>query len=104
MKLKHWQSTEIKICRALGKKHIGGPGQPDCSGGGEVVEVKDHARNISKFQMKAIDGKRWAQDKPLIVVSTSGFTDGAKRIAKRHSDVHLYKGYDDGRTRKIRKK
>ncbi len=103
MKEKHWQGTEREICRALGKRHLGGSGQPDCSGGGEVVEVKDQERRLSKTQMREIAGKRWAQGKPLIVVSTSGFSDGAKRIARRHSDVHLFKGYEDGRTRKIRK-
>lgn len=38
--IERWRATEKEICRLLGKKHIGGPGQPDCSGGGEVVEVK----------------------------------------------------------------
>jgi len=103
MKSNHWQGTERKVCQALGKKHIGGPGQPDCSGGGEVVEVKDQERRVSKTQMRDIVSKRWVGHKPLIVVSTSGFSDGAKRIARRHGDVHLYKGYDDGRTRRIRK-
>jgi len=82
---------------------LGGPGRPDCSGGGEVVEVKDQERRLSKTQMRDIMEKRWAESKPLIVVSTSGFSDGAKRIARRHGDVHLFKGYDDGSTRKIRK-
>jgi hypothetical protein len=103
MKQKHWEGTERNICAALGKRHLGGPGRPDCSGGGEVVEVKDQERRLSKTQMRDIVEKRWAEDKPLIVVSTSGFSDGAKRIARRHGEVHLFKGYDDGSTRKIRK-
>lgn len=101
--MEHWHGTEREICKALGKKHLGGPGEPDCSGGGEVVEVKDQERRLSKSQMREIVNKSWAQDKPLVVVSTSGFTDGAKHIARRHGDVHLYKGYEDGRTRRIRK-
>lgn len=103
MKMNHWRGTEREVCAALGKRHLGGPGRPDCSGGGEVVEVKAQERRVTKFQMREIMEKRWAQSKPLIVASTSGFSEGAKRIAKRHPDVHLYKAYEDGRTRRIRK-
>jgi hypothetical protein len=37
MAMKRWMGTEKQVCRVLGKRHIGGPGQPDCRGGGEVV-------------------------------------------------------------------
>lgn len=47
MAVKRWLGTEKRVCEALGKRHIGGPGEPDCRGGGEVVEVKSQRRPIT---------------------------------------------------------
>ncbi len=57
---KRWIGTETQICTALGKRHIGGPGQPDCHGGGEVVEVKVQRRPVNQWQMKEILSRPWS--------------------------------------------
>lgn len=101
-RIRRWQATERQVCRALGKTHLGGPGQPDCSGGGELVEVKDQERRVSGHQMESLLEKPWAKDQPLIVASTSGFTRLARDIAAEEGDVFLYKIYPNGRSRRIR--
>src|SRR2546425_5391287 len=86
MSMKAWLATEKGICKLLGKKHIGGPGMPDCRGGGVVVEVKHQQRAVNRSQVKDTLGKPWAHDKPVIMTSTSGFTPGARRLAYRYDD------------------
>jgi hypothetical protein len=99
--IERWKATEKEVCKLLGKRHLGGPGQPDCSGGGEVVEVKAQRHRVNQWEMKEILEKPWAQGKPLIVASTSGFTPGAKEVAKLEGDVWLYKVYSGRGSRKI---
>ena len=103
MGTERWHGTEKEICRVLGKRHVGGPGQPDCRGGGEVVEVKAQRRPVNQWQMKEILDKPWTQGKPLVVASTSGFTPGAQRLAGESQDVHMYKAYGSGRARSSRR-
>jgi hypothetical protein len=99
MAVERWRGTEKDVCRALGKRHVGGPGQPDCRGGGEVVEVKHQKRPVNQWQMREIVEKPWAEGMPLIVVSTSGFTPGARRMGNRE-DVSMFKlNAKDGRRR-----
>ena len=98
MAQERWRGTEKQICKVLGKRHLGGPGEPDCRGGGEVVEVKHQKRPMNQSQMKDTVHKRWAQDQPLIVASTSGFTPGARRLAVKEG-VHLFKIYGSGSSR-----
>ncbi len=93
-----WRGTEKRICTLLGKRHLGGPGEPDCRGGGEVVEVKHQQRRVDRSQMKELVRKPWAHDQPLIVASTSGFTRGARRLAGKEG-VDLYKIYGSGSSR-----
>lgn len=102
MTQERWRGTEKQICKVLGKRHLGGPGEPDCRGGGEVVEVKHQQRPVNRSQMKDIVDKPWAQDRPLIVASTSGFTPGARRLAGKE-EVHLYKVYGSGSSRRSRR-
>ncbi len=99
--IERWKATEKKVCKVLRKRHLGGPGRPDCSGGGEVVEVKAQRHRVNQSEMKEILAKPWAQAKPLIVASTSGFTPGAKKVASRKADVWLYKVYPGKGSRKI---
>ncbi len=101
MSMKRWQGTEKQVCKTLGKRHVGGPGAPDCSGGGEVVEVKHQRRPVDKSQMKEIARKPWVSDRPLIVASTSGFTPGARRLASQIG-AYMFKVYPDrGSSRRI---
>ncbi len=97
--MERWRATGKEICKELGKRHVGGPGQPDCRGGGEVVEVKHQQRPVNRSQMRDILDKPWGQDHPLVIASTSGFTPGARRLAGKHEDVHLYKVYGSGSSR-----
>ena len=90
MAIKRWRATERRVCKLLGMEHVGGPGQPDCSSGADIAEVKDQRRLVSKSQMQAIIDKPWAEDLPLIVVSTSGFTQGAAKLDDEYEDVWLY--------------
>lgn len=94
MSMKRWQATEKQTCKVLGKRHIGGPGAPDCSDGSTVVEVKHQRRPVNKTQMREIADKPWVKDRPLIVAVTSGFTPGARRLAGRLG-VSMYKVYPD---------
>lgn len=103
MAVERWRGTEKDICKALGKRHVGGPGAPDCSGGGEVVEVKAQRKRVDQWQMREILEKPWSQEKPLIVASTSGFTPGARRLAAEHEDVSLYKVRIRGGSRSSRR-
>lgn len=103
MSQNRWKGTEKQICQILGKRHLGGPDQPDCSGGGEVVEVKAQRRPVNKWQMKEVLSKPWSRGKPLIVASTSGFTPGAREVASGSRGVYLYKVYGSGRDRSSRK-
>src|SRR6267143_299212 len=89
----HAKDTERQVCAFLGKKHLGGPGEPDCDGGGQVVEVKDQRRRVNVYQLNEIMEKPWAQKGDLIVASTSGFTDGARELARDSRGVYLYKVY-----------
>ena len=98
---KRWQATEQQVCRFLGKRHIGGPGEPDCRGGGVVVEVKDQERRVNVYQVERIADKPWAKNKPLIIASTSGFTAGARELAAESAEIYLYKTYSNGRSRRI---
>jgi hypothetical protein len=95
--------TEKQICKALGKRHIGGPGQPDCHGGGEVVEVKSQRRPVNQWQMKEILSKPWSAGRPTIVASTSGFTSGARRVAALRTDTYTFKVYGGGAARSSRR-
>ena len=99
--MKRWQATEKAVCKFLGKKHIGGPGEPDCAGGGIVVEVKDQERRVNLYQIERLVRRPWARGKPLIVASTSGFTTGARELASEFDDLWLYKTYRNGRSRRI---
>ena len=103
MSMKAWLATEKGICKLLGKKHIGGPGMPDCRGGGVVVEVKHQQRAVNRSQVKDTLGKPWAHDKPVIMTSTSGFTPGARRLAYRYDDVALLHVYGSGGSRRSRR-
>jgi len=96
-----WKAAEKEICRLLRKKHVGGPGQPDCSGGGEVVEVKAQRHRVNQWQMREILSKPWARGIPLIIASTSGFTPGAKELAAERSNVWLYKVYPGRGSRRL---
>ena len=62
MAVKRWLGTEKQVCKSLGKRRLGGPGQPDCRGGGEVVEVK-------------------SQRRPGVLVGRLGLDDGNHEIA-----------------------
>lgn len=103
MAMKRWRGTEKQVCQALGKRHIGGPGQPDCRGGGEVVEVKSQRRPVNQWQMKEILGKPWSAGRPTIVASTSGFTPGARRVAASRPGAHMFKVYGSGSSRSSRR-
>lgn len=99
MSMKRWQATEKQVCKTLGKRHIGGPGAPDCSGGGEIVEVKHQRRPIDRSEMKETVSKPWV-DRPLIIASTSRFTPGARRVAGQ-AGAYMFKTYPDGSSRRI---
>jgi len=103
MAVKQWLAKEKEICKLLGKHHLGGPGQPDCSGGGHVVEIKHQQRPMNRSQMRDTVEKSWAEDKPLIVASTSGFTPGARRLAGGYEDLHMFKIYGSGSARRSRR-
>lgn len=103
MAVKRWMGTEKQICKALGKRHIGGPGKPDCRGGGEVVEVKSQRRPVNQWQMKEVLSKPWSTGRPTIVVSTSGFTPGARRVAARRPGAYMFKAYGSGSGRSSRR-
>ncbi len=103
MGVERWRGTEREVCKALGKRHLGAPGEPDCSSSGEVVEVKAQGRRVNQWQMKEILGKPWSAGRPLIVASTSGFTAGARQLAGEFERVHLYKVYGGGRNRSSRR-
>lgn len=103
MAVKRWIGTERQVCKALGKRHIGGPGQPGCRGGGEVVEVKSQRRPINQWQMKEILSKPWSTGRPTIVASTSGFTPGARRVVARRPRAYTYKVYGSGSGRSSRR-
>jgi len=103
MAVKRWMGTETQVCRVLGKCHIGGPGQPDCRGGGEVVEVKSQRRPVNQWQMKEILRKPWSTGRPTIVASTSGFTPGARRVATRRPGAYMFKVYGSGSARSSRR-
>lgn len=84
------KATERAACELLGKKHLGGPGEPDCRGGGQVVEVKNLRRRLSKYDLGVILDKPWAKRGELVVASTSGFTSGARELAEKYDDLFLY--------------
>src|SRR2546427_299240 len=103
MSVERWFAEEKDICKLLGRRHIGGPGQPDCRGGGEVVEVKHKQRPMNRSQMKETLDKPWAQGVPLIVTSRSGFTPGARRLAYKYEDVTLFTVRGNGSSRSSRR-
>lgn len=71
---KRASKTERKVCRSMGREHLGGPGRADCDGG---IEVKDWARKMSAY-----DVRKEAQKGRKIIVATGGFTDGARDEAR----------------------
>lgn len=91
MVIKEWQAAEEEVCRLLGAKHVGGPGQPDCRLGAVVVEVKHHNKRIGPDIIRRTMQKPWARGLPMIVVSTSGFSDRAVAFAQEHAEVFLYR-------------
>lgn len=93
MSVKSWEATEKQVCRLLRAEHVGGPGQPDCRLGAGVVEVKDHKDKVDRSILRTTAEKPWARGLPLIVVSTSDFTDGAIAFAKDRGNTFLY-GFD----------
>lgn len=90
MVIKEWQAAEEEVCRLLGAKHVGGRGQPDCRLGAAVVEVKHHNKRIGPDIIRRTMERPWAQGLPLIVVSTSGFSERAVAFAQEHAEVFLY--------------
>lgn len=78
------------MCRLLGAEHVGGRGQPDCRLGAAVVEVKHHNKRVGADIIRRTMAKPWAHGLPLIVVSTSGFSDRALAFAQQHTNVFLY--------------
>jgi hypothetical protein len=103
LRFRRAKATEKAACAVLGKKHLGGPGEPDCRGGGQVVEVKDLKRKLSKYDMKVILKKPWAKRRERVVASKSGFTPGAKELAADRGRTYLYKIQSSGRRRSSRR-
>ncbi len=97
------KATEIATCKVLGKKHLGGPGEPDCRGNGQVVEVKKLRRKVSKYELGKILEKPWAEKGDLVVASTSGFTSGAKELASESDEIFLYNLHISGARRSSRR-
>jgi hypothetical protein len=103
LRYKKAKLAEKAVCRVLGRKHLGGPGEPDCSGAGSVVEVKNLKRKVSKYDMNEILEKPWARRRKLLVASTSSFTPGAKDAAKARGRVQLYSVHLSGSRRRSRR-
>jgi hypothetical protein len=40
-----WEVTEMELCDILGRKHLGGPGRPDCAG---EIEIKDRIACVTR--------------------------------------------------------
>ena len=78
-----WQHAERRACERRGIPHVGGPGAPDCDDGDRVVEVKHQQQPVSASQVRQVSEKSWAQVPTVEMVSSSGFTDGARREARR---------------------
>ncbi len=79
-----WRRTEREVCKRRDMDHVGGSGAPDCDGGSRgIVEVKDQARPVTAGQVLALVGEPWAQGRPIEMVSESGFSDEARRLARR---------------------
>jgi hypothetical protein len=97
------KATERAACELLGKKHLGGPGEPDCKGNGQVVEVKNLRRKVSKYDLGKVLDKSWAKKGELVVASTSGFTSGAKELAAGYDDIFLYNLHISGARRSSRR-
>lgn len=81
-KLEPWHNAERAACVSRGIPHVGGSGKPDCDGGDYVVEVKEQRRPVSEAQLRGIAARPWAEAKDLEIVSRSGFTDGARCLAR----------------------
>lgn len=85
------EATEKQVCELLGAEHVGGPGQPDCRLGALiVVEVKDHQRPIDAGVVRRVVARPWAQGRPVIFVSRSGFTKPAIRLIAERPETFAY--------------
>ena len=82
-RLASWERAERKACVIRNMQHVGGAGAPDCTNGRTVVDVKHHARPVDAGVVRETDGKPWARGKKIEIVSTSGFTDNARVIARQ---------------------
>ncbi len=80
MAIPSWRAKEERRLRTA--RHIGGPGEPDCREGAAIVEVKHLQHPVDKSVMDEVIAKPRAPGaRPLIIVSTSGFTAGARELA-----------------------
>ncbi len=70
-----WQTTEQRACHARGRKHLGGPGRADCSGG---IEVKAWARPVDAGTVRREHSKG-----RTMIIAPGGFTEPARREAQR---------------------
>ncbi len=85
--LKTAEVVEKEACKFLNLPHKGGPGNPDCTDGAVVADVKNRARPVDASTIRQVAATKWAQDKPLIVASTpkggvNPFTPGAVKAAE----------------------
>lgn len=69
-----YEKTQAKKHRA---KHIGGPGKPDYQRGAKKGEVKNWNSKVHSGVIKEAAKKRIKE-----IVSKSGFTEPAKKLAK----------------------
>ncbi len=74
-----WKRYERRKARAHRGRHVGGPGRPDYVRGKTSGEVKNWSRPMGKT-----DVMREARKGRTEIVSKRGFTEGAKKYAKRY--------------------
>lgn len=72
--LKAATAAEKRVCRQLGKAHIGGPGKPDCEG---QVENKHWSTPVHAGVVRA-EAKK---GRKKLSVTKAGFTSGAVKSA-----------------------
>lgn len=80
--VERWKRQEAEACKAIGARHRGGPGEPDCERGKVPIEVKNWKRPLGPADVLRIAADPKYDGGPLIICAPrGGFTSAAVETA-----------------------
>ena len=90
MRFETFIATADQVLTLLGAEALSGPNAPDCSEGVRVFEIKNKDAPVPRAQVARIMSNPRSGDRPLIIVSTTGFSPAAQELAQKYDEVWTF--------------